>query len=58
MAAKWIFSHHAVFGNFSIPKTKSGFGIKVWHWIDLADGTEFFSPLKLLTKIWPFKRHF
>ena len=26
MAAKWIFSRHAVFGNFSIPKTKSGFG--------------------------------
>jgi len=58
MAAKLIFSCHAVFGNFSRPKTKSGFGITVWHWINLAAGTEFFSVPKLLTEIWPFKPHF
>jgi len=58
IAAKWIFFRHAVFGNFSTPKTKSGFGINIRHWIDLSAGTEFFSRLKLLTKIWPFKRHF
>ena len=31
---------------------------KLWHWINLSADTEFFSPLKFLTKIWPFKRHF
>ena len=58
MAAKLIFSRHAVFGNFSTPKTKSGFGIKVRHWINLSAGSEFFSLPKLLTEIWPFKPHF
>jgi len=43
--AKWFFFRLAVFGNFSTPKTKSGFGIKVWHWIDLSAGTGFWSLL-------------
>ena len=58
MAAIWIFSHHAVFGNFSTPKTKSDFGIKVQNWINLSSGTDFLSLPKLLTEIWPFKPHF
>ena len=49
---------HAVFGNFSTPKTKSDFGIKVQNWINLSSGTDFLSLPKLLTEIWPFKPHF
>ena len=58
MAAIWIFSRHAVFGDFSTPKTKSGFGIKLQNWINLSSGTDFLSLPKLLTEIWPFKPHF
>ena len=58
MAAIWIFSCHAVFGDFSTPKTKSGFGIKLQNWINLSSGTGFLSLPKLLTEIWPFKPHF
>ena len=38
----WFF-FHTVFGNFSKPKTKSGFGITVWHWINLSGGIRFLS---------------
>ena len=54
MAAIWIFSRHAVFGDFSTPKAKRCFGIKVRHWINLSYATDFWSLPKLLTEICPF----
>ena len=35
-----------------------GFGIQVWHWINLSAGTEFLSLPKLLTEIWLFRPNF
>ena len=58
MAAIWIFSRHAVFGDFSTPKTKRCFGIKVRHWINLYYDTDLWSLPRLLTEICPFKTHF
>ena len=58
MATIWIFSRHAVFGDFSTPKAKRCFGIKVRHWINLSYGTDFWSLPKLLTEICPFQPHF
>ena len=58
MAAIWIFSRHAVFGDFSTPKAKRCFGIKVRHWINLSYATDFWSLPKLLTEICPFQPHF
>ena len=51
MSAIWFFSRHAVFGNFSTPKTRSCFGIKVQNLINLSYGTDYLSLPKLLTEI-------
>ena len=58
MSAIWFFSRHAVFRNFSTPKTRSCFGIKVQNLINLSSGTDYLSLPKLLTEIWPLKPHF
>ena len=52
-----FFSHYAVFRHFSTPKIKGCIGIKVWHWINLSNGTGFLSLSKLLTEICLFKPH-
>ena len=58
MSAIWFFSRHAVFRNFSTPKTRSCLGIKVQNLINLSSGTDYLSLPKLLTEIWPLKPHF